>query len=295
MTPSASGKTRRFQTLSASFRATASSSSWVTPTSTQRPAPISPDDRTVDADARFGDTLYERAHRLLARATQPAPGRRVQSPVRARLFIRARWRNATFAASALAGSPLPRLQRRRLQRTAVREAQLPRVRPELVHRVRGARWPPRRTGHPTGTRCRALRRAPSSEAADGRLGDLLVGCLLLAVVPGQHHVRLQQDALELDVLVHERVEHRELRRARSRGTTPRSCGRRPSAPRARRSARCPLPGTARRSARARARSRRRSTRSAVRRRRCTSRATWRTARRGRGTRRAVHAARRVPR
>src|SRR5690606_12647097 len=42
MTPSASSKIRRFQSLSASLRAAASSSSWVTPTSTHSPRPMAP-------------------------------------------------------------------------------------------------------------------------------------------------------------------------------------------------------------------------------------------------------------
>ena len=80
--------------------------------------------------------------------------------------------------------------------------------------------------------------------------------------------------------------------ARSRAVVDR-VRRRPSAPRARRSGRFPLPGPARRSAQARARSPRRSTRSGGRRRSSRSRAISRTARRARGTPRTARAARRA--
>ena len=44
MTPSPSGITRRCQSLSANLRAVSTSSSWVTPTSTHKPAPMAPID-----------------------------------------------------------------------------------------------------------------------------------------------------------------------------------------------------------------------------------------------------------
>src|SRR3954469_610242 len=53
MRPSASGKTRSARPLSASRSATASSSSWLTPSSTSSPGPIAPTTApSTDTDAR---------------------------------------------------------------------------------------------------------------------------------------------------------------------------------------------------------------------------------------------------
>ena len=96
----------------------------------------------------------------------------------------------------------PRLQRRRLQRAAVRERELPRVRARARSSRSGARSRPRRTGRPRGRRSRAPPRARggrstssvrSATSSDARCGG--------GVVAGEHHVRLQQRALEVDALV----------------------------------------------------------------------------------------------
>src|SRR4051794_34661068 len=105
----------------------------------------------------------------------------------------------------------PRLQRGRLQRAAVRERELPRMRALRVHRVQ--------------VRCRVLVRLTAGEEDDARHGrrDVLVEALerpvgkvldaraVRSFVPGEHHVRLQQRAEDVDALVEElrveRVEH----------------------------------------------------------------------------------------
>ena len=163
------------------------------------------------------------------------------SPATASEFIRARWANACCAASTLAGSPTPRLERRRLQRTAVGERERPRA-ADAVDLVQV----PRRLdlglaageeddpGH--------RRRNVPLERLDRQLGD-----------PAR--VRLRRTALARRspcsasaACPSGRRADRPARRrrraasARSRRSTSRSSCRRPSAPRARRSARCPAPG-----------------------------------------------------
>ena len=81
--------------------------------------------------------------------------------------------SAAWPAATFASSPLPRLQRGRLERAAVGERQLPRVRPHRVHRVqvRGRVLVGLAAGEEDDPRNR--RRHVTPEAADRRLGDLL--------------------------------------------------------------------------------------------------------------------------
>src|SRR5581483_10443689 len=131
MTPSASAKTRRFHTLSASRRAAPSSSAWVTPTRTHRPRPISPTTspsmRTRAPVTRWtrARTVRGRERRLdllhLRRVAAAAGGAVEPGAVQER----------SLGGGDVAGLALPRLERRGLERTPVRERQLPRVRAEL--------------------------------------------------------------------------------------------------------------------------------------------------------------------
>ena len=164
------------------------------------------------------------------------------------------------------GLARPGLERRRLERPPVGERELPRMGAALHHRVQvggrvlvalaaGEEHDPR-----NGCRDVAVEHLerPLCDLLDPRPGGRLVA--------GQDHVRLQERPAKLDPLVVKLgVEGLERPAGRLRALA-RSSGRRPSAPRARRSARSLLPVRARRNGRARARSPRRSTRSDGRRR-----------------------------
>src|ERR1035437_3705547 len=142
MGAASAANTRRCQTFSARRRALTSSSSWVTPTSTQRPAPIAPTTSspmrtrasvTRCTSARTGATVLaggaaapELRHRLEVWGVLAGAGQAVElGPVQEGLLGR----------SAVGRVATPRLLRRGLQRPAVREAQLPRMRAALVHGV----------------------------------------------------------------------------------------------------------------------------------------------------------------
>src|SRR6266540_4084687 len=95
----------------------------------------------------------------------------------------------------------PRLQCRCLERASVGEGQLPRMLPQRVHRVEVCgrvlvRLPARQKDD-----SRDGRGHMTLEAPDRLLRDLLVRRLLRALVPGEHHVRLQQHPFRLDALV----------------------------------------------------------------------------------------------
>ena len=157
------------------------------------------------------------------------------------------------------------------------------MRPAQVHRVqvRGRVLVGLAAGEEADPRHR--RRHVPVEDVQRPLGDLVDAGALGGLVAGEHHVRLQHRAAEIDALVVElRVERLLGPSGRLRALVDR-VGRRPSAPRARRSAPGRPPARARHSGRARARSPRRSTRSACRLRSSRSRATSRTAPRARGT------------
>ena len=132
----------------------------------------------------------------------------VYEPLRAALLSRARCRNAALPASRLAGSPFHALSAGACRARPVGEAELPRVRPEAVDgvEVRGRELVglTARQEHDAGHRGghRPL------EAAHRGARDVVDRRLLGAAVPRQHHVRLEQHALERDVLVHQRVERR---------------------------------------------------------------------------------------
>ena len=109
------------------------------------------------------------------------------------------------------GIALPCLLGGRLERAAIREAHLPRVRPELIDRVQASRGlfiglPARQEDDP-----RHGRGHGPPEAPDGCLGNLFVGHLLRRLVARQHHVRLEEQPLERASLFEQLVEHRLLR------------------------------------------------------------------------------------
>ena len=75
---------------------------------------------------------------LLSRVARMRASRRLfesgfQAPVAARLFILARWAKARWPAATFCGLAVPSLQRRRLQRAAVGEGELPRQTAGRVH------------------------------------------------------------------------------------------------------------------------------------------------------------------
>ena len=88
----------------------------------------------------------------------------VRRPLRAAPFIRAALGVRRCAAATFSAFPRPRGERRRLQRAAVRERELPRVRARGGSSRRDAPSRPRRTGRPRGTRSPAPRRARGGRA-----------------------------------------------------------------------------------------------------------------------------------
>ena len=124
----------------------------------------------------------------------------------ARRAVQPRALSRASCASRLGGLPPPCLQRRILQRSPVREAQVPGLRPEPVHRVevwrspRSGVCPPDRKNTP-GTAAGTVRRAPARVCAATSAGS--PAALLLA---RHHHARLEQHVLERDAVAVQRVE-----------------------------------------------------------------------------------------
>src|ERR1039458_1819412 len=105
----------------------------------------------------------------------------------------------------------PRLQRGRLQRATVRERKFPWIRALRVHRVqvRGRVFVRLSAGEEEDAWYGG--RHVLVEALEGPISDLLVAGTVGRLVAGEHHVRLQQRAEDVDALVEElrveRVEH----------------------------------------------------------------------------------------
>ena len=127
--------------------------------------------------------------------------RRVYSPRRAAPLHAERWRSDCCPASTLAGSPSHAFNAGAWSARSERERELPRLRAAAVHGVEPggglhvalAAGEEDDAGHGRGN--------VAAQAAERQLGDLFVGCLRRAVVPGENHVRLEERAFERDPLV----------------------------------------------------------------------------------------------